>query len=298
MTQADVVLRIANRRLALALEGTARELAHHARERYRGFLAPPAAESPDVDFTLAIRVDPARRPPGWHPVHVTNPPVTAAGDLSRATIRGEGAEAEIDWEERRGSATIPDSLSHLDLLVRVALGGALLREGSTFLHAAGVVLDGFAVAFSGPSGAGKSTIARLCREEGLEILCDEMLVALSHPLALRFRGTPFWNGTDREGPAGGIFLLEHGPEPFVEHLAPDRALPRLVAAGGCPLDLPAFQEAFFAALGNLLRRAPAYRLVFRPDPSFLAAIRSLPEFAFFVPRSAARSLPRHPGGTR
>ncbi len=294
-----LVIAIGGRTIALTLEGAAGELGRHARERYRGFLPATGEAGPaERSFALGIRVDAGRRPPGWHPVHVTNPPVDASGDLSRAVVRGVGLEAELDWDAGRGEATIPDSLSHLDLLVRVTLGGELLRQGSTFLHAAGVILDGFAVAFAGPSGAGKSTIAALCRREGLPVLCDEMLAVLHHPSALRFRGTPFWNGSDREGPAGGVFLLEHGPEPVVQHVSPDRALPYLVAAGGCPLDLPAFQEAFFAALGNLLRRCPPYRLVFRPDRSFLAAIRALPEFAFFAPRREARHLPRHPGRTR
>ncbi len=291
---------IGDRRLSLLLEGDAGGLVHHARTRYRGFLGGDDGGTPSspAGMTLSVRIDPGRRPPGWHPVHVANPPVTSRGDLARAEIRGEGFSAGLDWNAGEGTAVIPDSLAHLDLLVRVALGGLLLRDGSTLLHAAGVLLDGFAVAFAGPSGAGKSTIARLCREAGLPVLCDEMLVALRRPLALRFRGTPFWDGTDREGPAGGVFLLAHGPSPTVEHLSPDRALPALVAAGGCPLDLPAFQEAFFASLANLLRRCPAYRLTFRPDRSFLGAIRALPEFRFFAPRAGVSTLPAWPGGTR
>lgn len=294
--QAPLAIAIGDRVLEIVLSGSPGELPEHAAERYRGFLVCSGGKG--TPFHLAVRVDPHRRPPGWHPVHVANPPLSADGDLSRARVRGEGFEFHLDWEAGTGEGVIPDSLAHLDLLVRIALGGLLLRDGSTLLHAAAVILDGFAVAFSGPSGTGKSTIARLCREAGLPVLADEMIVALARPLALRFRGSPFWDGVDREGPAGGIFLLEHGPEPGVENLPADRALPRLLAAGGCPLDLPAFQEAFFGALAGLLRRCPAYRLVFRPDTSFLAEIRSRPEFAFFAPRPGVRPLPAHPGAHR
>ncbi|MBP7146087.1 MAG: hypothetical protein KBD01_00970 [Acidobacteria bacterium] len=268
----------------IAVELPEGDMAARAAERYRGFIAPPGAPAA---FRLAIRIDRAARPANFHPVHVDNPPVRSAGDLDSARVGGDGFDGELDWTAGAGRAVIPDSLAHLDLFVRIALGVALLRAGDTLLHASAVVRDHFAIAFAGPSGAGKSTIAAICAAGGLPVLADEMIAVHHAGLGTRVAGTPFWNGAPRSAPAGALMFLAHAPAPTLTRITADRALPRLLAAGGAPLGLPAVQQAFFAACAALLRRVPAYVLEFAPDPGFWAAVDRLPEFGYFRPRGAA-----------
>ena len=246
-------------------------------ERYEGFLGDG---SPTMQLSIEIDAD----APRFHPVWVDNPPVEAEGDLGAAALRGEGLRALIDWDAGHAEARIPDSLAHLDLLVRVVLGGLLLREGDTLLHAAAVRHDRFGLVFCGPSGAGKSTLARVSREAGEEILSDEMVAIRRSGQGVRVHGTPFWNGTPTSAPAGGLFLLEHAAQPRVQQADTARAMAEILQAGGAPLALDAVQQAFFAAVGSLLERIPVYRLAFAPDPGFWPVIDALPEFSFFRPR--------------
>ena len=262
--------------------------------RYGPFLSPGPPPDPATPFTFEIRIEGGARPPGVHPVFVDNPALRAEGTRDRARVVGDGFSAEFDWERGRGHGSVPDSLAHVDLLVRIALGVGLLRERGILLHASGVLRDRFGVVFSGPSGAGKSTIARLCREEGLEVLADEMLAFRVEGLGARFHGSPFWNGAPLSGPAGAVLFLEKSLRPNVEPLPPARALPRLLAAGGAPVDLADVQHAFFDACAAMLRRVPAYRLEFAPDPGFWQVLDRLPEFAYFRPHAAVPAVPPGP----
>lgn len=270
--------------VTLVLGEGLRPLADRLGGRYGRFAA---AEGTGPALVLDVRLDPARLVPGLHPEFVDNPPLRAEGDLERAAIEGDGFEAVFDWSGGRVTGVIPDSLAHFDLLARIALGVALLREGGTLLHASGVLRDRFGIAFSGPSGAGKSTAVRLSREAGLDVLADEMLVFRRSGLGARLYGTPFWDGAPLSGPAGAILFLVQADAHRVEHLPPDRGLPRLLAAGGAPLALPAVQAAFFEACAAMLRRVPSYLLEFRPDAGFWDVLDRLPEFAYFRNRPAA-----------
>ncbi|MDQ7006115.1 MAG: hypothetical protein Q9Q40_02675 [Acidobacteriota bacterium] len=272
--------------LSLDIALTLDSMIERVEERYAGFLGDA---SPEMEITLEIDAS----APCFHPVWVDNPPVEAEGDLGIASLRGEGLSAVIDWDARRAQARIPDSLAHLDLIVRIVLGGLLLREGGTLLHAAAVRHDGFGLIFCGPSGAGKSTLAKISREAGEEILSDEMVVVRRSGQGVRVFGTPFWKGSPTAAPAGGLFLLEHAPTPRVQPVAPARCLAEVLQAGGAPLALPAVQQAFFDAAARLIKRIPTYRLAFAPDPGFWRAIDSLPEFSFFRPRRPApTTLPK------
>ncbi len=268
--------------LRLRLRFPAHSMLERVDERYEGFLLDE--DDAPAELELDFHIDPEARPEGFHPVWVRNPPIRSEGDMERALLRGEGFEGDMDWSRGRCRVRIPDALAYVDLAVRVALGVELLRRGDTLLHAAAVLRDRWGLIFSGPSGAGKSTIARICQESGLELLADEMVALRRYGAGLRTYGTAFWHGSRATGPAAAIFLLEQSERPSVTRIPADRALPAMLRAGGAPLDLPAVQEAFFHALGNLLRRVPAYRLAFAPDPGFWAAVDQLPEFSFFRPR--------------
>ncbi len=249
--------------------------------RYGAFAAPTAADAPAFRLALRLHAEPPR------PDEVANPPLVPAGDLDRARLTGRDFSAELDWVDGRGRATLPDSVAHVDLLLRVVFGIAALRAGGVLLHASAVVRDRFGIAFTGPSGAGKSTVARACREAGLDVLADEMIGYRTSGVGARFDGTPFWHGTPRSAPAGGLMFLVQAPRPAVRQVTPARALPRLLAAGGAPLDLPAVHDATFAASSALLRRVPAYELEFTPDASFWSVLDRLPEFAWFRPAAPA-----------
>jgi hypothetical protein len=292
-----MIIEIAGYRLRLSVSHD--PLAGRLDERYGGFLDPDGTRPAELDLHLAV--DPSRRPDRYHPVHVDNPPTRTRGGLDRLELDGDGFEAAFDWERGRGEAVIPDSLAHLDLVVRVGLGVGLLREGGLLLHAAGVLHQRFGLAFTGPSGAGKSTLAEICRAAGMPVLADEMVAYRPAGVGCRLAGTPFWRGRPAAAPAGGVFVLQQAPRHDVEWLAPARALPRLLEAGGCPVDTPAVQQAFFDACSGLLRRVPAYLLSFAPDAGFWRAIEARPEFAFFRPRPApapASDLPRLPTAAR
>ena len=267
--------------LRLSLELPTPSMITRVIERYEGFLTDPGETEADIE--LSFEIDPES--PCFHPVWVENPAVRSEGDLGKTMIEGKGFQGHVDWNQGRGRARIPDSLSHVDLFLRIALGGHLLRSGDTLLHAAAVRRDGWAIVFCGPSGAGKSTIADLCRQDGIDVLADEMVVIRHSGAGMRVYGTPFWKGMTDGAPAGAIFLLHQAAAAEVTPLPPDRALAEILAAGGAPVGLPSVQQAFFAAVGGLLRRIPAYRLHFAKRPDFWTAIDRLPEFVFFRPRT-------------
>lgn len=260
-------------------------------ERYGPFLVAAAPDGTVPRFRLSLEVDDAADRPGLHPTFVANPPVQAAGSLDAVTLSGDGLRARLDWNAGEGRARVPDSMAHVDLSIRVALGVGLLREGATLLHASGVLRDRFGIAFSGASGAGKSTVAALCRAGGLTVLADEMLAFRRTGAGHRFHGTPFWRGTTASGPCGALLFLVQAERHAVRHLPPGEALPRLLAAGGAPLAIPAVQEAFFASCAEILRRVPAYELRFTRDAGFWDVLDRLPEFAFFRPAVPTQGRP-------
>ena len=279
--------------VGLILEFSEIPMALRARRRYAGFLRASEAHAGDA-FTLQIAVRHETSIPGLHPEFVDNPPARAEGDLEHVHLAGADFEAELDFARGRGRAAIPDSLAHADLVVRTALGLALLRRGGTLLHAAAVLRDGFAIAFAGPSGAGKSTVATVCREIGLPVLADEMVAFRRIGAGARFFGTPYWRGAPDSGPAGALLFLQQALRRRATHVPPSEAVPLLLAAGGAPIDLPAVHEAFFAAAGEVLRRTPAYRLEFTPDPGFWDVLDQRDEFSFFRPTPRTTRLARLP----
>lgn len=66
----------------------------------------------------------------------------------------------------------------LENYLRVCLAYRCLLAGGVMLHSAAVLIDGKASLFVGRSGAGKSTIAKLAVKIGLEVLSDDLNVAL------------------------------------------------------------------------------------------------------------------------
>lgn len=257
--------------------------------RYAGFFE---SSTSAPAFSLLVEVQPDRAMSEEERNSAAQPAFSAQGDLSRIQLHGEQFAGTLDFETNAGKVSIPDSLPHLDLFLRVILGVRLLREGGALFHASAVIRDGFSLAFSGPSGTGKSTVARLCREQGLPVLADEMVAFRRLGRGHRFFGTPFWNGSPLSAPAGGLLFLEQAGHHRITHLNPAEALPRLVAAGGAPLKLEPIHRAFFTAAAETLRRVPAYLLEFTPDVGFWDLLDQRPEFAFFRPSTAQPLDPR------
>ena len=106
-------------------------------------------------------------------------------------VSGDGRR--VLW---RRLVAVPDEVLFTYLLGQV-LSFCLLLRGLEPLHAAGVMVNGSAIAFLGDSGEGKSTLAAALVERGHRLLTDDVLVvqfdgsrALAHPSLARIKLTP------------------------------------------------------------------------------------------------------------
>jgi hypothetical protein len=113
--------------------------------------------------------------------------------------------------------------------LRACLQCRLLAEGGTFLHAAGVVMDGRGYAFVGHTRAGKTTLSRRFPPE--ELLGDD-LVAIRESQGFNLFGTP-WPGREggRVGPGGfsleAIFNLDRRRPRGLKRMYPAQAVAEL-----------------------------------------------------------------------
>lgn len=170
-----------------------------------------------------------------------------------------------------------DSSSALQVLLRTVLACRLPFEGGVPLHAAGLVVDGKAIAFFGPSGAGKSTIAS---RSGLVVLSDELVVARTGPARAQAAG--FWgelgdHGLDeREYPLGALVELRKGGALSVEPQDPRVAMKRVLSSLLVPPAPPAWGRAI-TVLARLLSEVPCLRLTWslQHDPD--EVLRSIAE---------------------
>jgi hypothetical protein len=192
--------------------------------------------------------------------------VRAAGDRLRVGHRRHLAELDLEALEGRLQRLAPGDGS-LDIALRVALSARLPSLGGLPLHAAGLVLDGTAVAFFGPSGAGKSTIAALAPGP---VLSDELVAATLGPPVLRATG--FWGEADpfrpppAEPPLAALVELAKGPALRLERLGSGPAFRRLMGVVLVP-PLPRLWTAAMALASRAVRELPVYRMSWDPgDP--------------------------------
>ncbi len=121
------------------------------------------------------------------------------------------------------------------------LSEALLHRDGLFLHAASVLYDGKAYAFTAPSGTGKTTHCRLWER----VLGEKARILNGDKLLLRFKdghivayGNP-WNGKEglgmrAEAELGGLFILKRDTADFAEPIDAVTALPYLMKATVIP----------------------------------------------------------------
>ncbi|MFO7607784.1 MAG: hypothetical protein R6X35_01115 [Candidatus Krumholzibacteriia bacterium] len=199
-------------------------------------------------------------------------------DIDHGLIRGR-------WDEGagRGAVTVRSTLLRgqmmriFEQLLYQLFHAAARRAGyhAALVHAAGVVRDGRGYLFVGPSGAGKSTVAGLSRSHA--VLNDEMNLVEWDDRGATLIGTPFnpfFTGkSEGRAPLAAVLLLEQAPEHRLLPALPARAAADLSAQVAPPVGLgdpapPSVRAGMLALALEILARAPAHVLRFRPDAGF------------------------------
>lgn len=188
--EAGCVLSLAGRRLRLAGQPDAFVRSACAR------VCPPAAVLPITETAeWSVHVEPI--PPdgaltapatwsrvlgdhGWPRLALTATAYACASAVGQYGRGDELAEIVVDRDERLTRVRVPagsvQAIRWVDWLLRAYFGGALLRGGWVFLHAAAVSFDGRAVLLGGAPGVGKSSLAHLlCRDLGAAFLADDLV---------------------------------------------------------------------------------------------------------------------------
>lgn len=162
----------------------------------------------------------------------------------------------------------------LDAFLRTYLSFDLLRRGGLMLHAAGLRKGGRAWLFPGISGAGKSTLSRLAGRAGLEVISDEISLALPSGRGWRLYGSPFWGemraaGRPGSWPLAGVLFPVKAKRHGLADCGRGEALRRLLR---CTVNFERSEKAGSAALAaaaGLLAAVPARKLEFsRGDGRF------------------------------
>ena len=136
-------------------------------------LAAAPAAPPDIEIRLAILE--ARRDPGQD----DEAQARISPGLYQFVIQGVAR-----YRVEAGRRILVDPLPDADpgdvrlWLLGTALGALLHQRGLLPLHVSAVDLDGGAYAFCGESGAGKSTLAAALHRRGLELLTDDVGLAV------------------------------------------------------------------------------------------------------------------------
>ncbi|HYI38589.1 MAG TPA: hypothetical protein VEX39_18420 [Thermoleophilaceae bacterium] len=208
----------------------------------------------------------------------------------RARLRVSGGGwVEIDGAARHASLHVPpgtaDHAFVHPYLSMVAAMAAYWR-GWHYLHAGAVVVDGGVWGVFGQRGAGKSsTLAHLSLREGIDILCDDVLVmdgdlvAYAGPRCVDLRGDAAERlglGEDL-GVVGGRRRWRMALDSVAPEL-PFRGWVELAWAGDVAVADPAPTERFEALARNL-----AVRLV-PPDAAALLRLADQPYMRFSRPR--------------
>ncbi len=200
--------------------------------------------------------------------------VSVTGNRLRVAHRRFAAEiCPGDWTGRL--ARREDTGGALRVALRVALSCCLPQRGGVPLHAAGVRIDGGAVAFFGPSGAGKSTLAA---SSPFPVISDELVAITGSPFTMQSTG--FWGALETSSAAAGsaplvaLVELARGPAFTWERLDARSALRRLVNVVLVPA-APALWCDVIGVLGRLVREVPCYRMAWSPDDPPWEKVQSL-----------------------
>ncbi len=193
------------------------------------------------------------------------------GDLYVDNSTYPGMELTQGITDPGGKGTLIDPLVYpLDEVLVVNL---LAREGGINIHACGVELDGWGLAFTGTSGTGKSTTARIWQKRGVTILSDDRLILRKKHYGYWVYGTP-WHGEAALSCAHGVplerlYFLVQARENCARKISQSEAAARLLVR--C---FPTFydsqgMESTLRTIGEVCRTVPTYELGFVPNESLL-----------------------------
>lgn len=173
---------------------------------YRAFELDIASE-----FALDPYLEPASRPS-------STPDLAIAWNVGGAERTAESLDAEFPGQVRvhlrggREAWLTPGRGAGMADVVELTCGPilamALAQRGLFVLHAAGVALDGLALAFTGHSGSGKSTTAAVLAGRGGRLLADDFVPLVVTPGGIEVIGGPT--------PA----KLSEVPAPAADHVHP------------------------------------------------------------------------------
>lgn len=165
-------------------------------------------------------------------------------------------------------ANMPEnSLSYTEnICVCRAVCNMASAHGAMLLHAATVMVDGKAYAFSAPSGTGKSTHIRLWRHvygDRVAVLNGDKPLLREMDGKLIAYGTPWcgkegWN-TNAKAPLCGLCFLERGETNSIRRLASGEALDKVFRQLLKPTDAAGIAETLRLA-NLLLTQVPVYLL--------------------------------------
>ena len=159
----------------------------------------------------------------------------------------------------------------LDSLLRVLLSWKLLSHQGFLLHAATIVRNGKAYAFTGRSGAGKSTVASLSPEGS--VLTDEISLLRRENGVWRAYGTPFWGefraaGSNTSAPVAGIYRLVQASQNAVTLLSRRETLRMLLPNVLFFSADPAANRLLLEILSHAVAEISGCNLAFRKDQTF------------------------------
>lgn len=263
--------------IGILVTGVTPPVADGLREAWSGFVAETVA-----DPWLVVTVEDVEAP------------LTAGREMKAGSLAArEDARVRVARDEGGATIDAASGRAHVRLasgddrrriwglvnLVHAALGFVVDRRGGGILHAAGIVLEGRAFVLIGAEGAGKTTFARLAAEGGVPVLSDDQVLVVTNggrceAVAAPIRNRDFPGPGRGRWPVASFLLPAHGrvaslaPVPRIDLSARLAANRLYVAATPGPSFGPG------DALERLSEGAPARKLTFAPDPSFLDLLRA------------------------
>jgi Cdc6-like AAA superfamily ATPase len=204
--------------------------------------------------------------------------VTTRGGI--ATLAGGTFAGTIDLVGQRAELQVGsgDPTAAVDYCLRVAYAQLALQFGGLLVHAAGIARGGRAFLFLGPSGTGKTTVARM--SSGDLVLNDDLVLLMPGESGWNAFATPFWNPTQvraagaTHAPLAAIFRLVQSTRVQAEPLPTSQAVAELAAHAPVVASDPTRTAAVLRRAREVISFVPAYRLQFRKEPSFWAAVEA------------------------
>lgn len=161
-------------------------------------------------------------------------------------------------------------------LIQNVLAG---RRLGVMVHACGIGDGRQGRLFLGPSGAGKSTMARLWRQNGATVLCDDRIIVRRLDGGFWIWGTPWHSDVGCVSPdplpLAGIYFLVHASDNSAQALSPVEAATRLFLDCFSPLHDREGLEFTLEFLGQLASEIPCYELGFAPEAGVVEFVRGL-----------------------